>query len=66
MVQAEFDLARIRRVKVALIECLSAFGELEAPELFKSVGQIKRFLNALDRGESTIPEPVETVAPMPS
>ena len=66
MAQAEFDLARIRRVKVALIECLFAFGELEAPELFKSVGQIKRFLNALDRGEWTIPEPVETVAPMPS
>ena len=66
MAHAEFDLARIRRIKVALIERISTLGELEAPEPFKSVSQIKRFLNAFDRGELTIPEPVETVAPMPS
>jgi hypothetical protein len=64
--QAEFDLARIRQVKVAMIERMSAFGELEAPEAFKSVNQIKRFLNAFDRGEMIIPEPVEAAATMPS
>jgi hypothetical protein len=62
---AEFDLAQIRRVKLALIERILALGELERPRPFKSVRQINEFFNALDRGELKIPTPVE-VAPMPS
>jgi hypothetical protein len=31
--QAELDLARVRRAKVALIERASAFGELDPPRL---------------------------------
>jgi hypothetical protein len=62
---AEFDLAQIRRVKLALIKRILALGELERPRSFKSVRQINEFFNALDRGELKIPTPVE-VAPMPS
>jgi hypothetical protein len=64
--QAELDLAQIRQVKVALIGRMLAFGEFEAPQLFKSVGQIKQFLNAFDRGGMSIPEPVDAAATMPS
>src|SRR5262249_40676297 len=35
--QAELDLARVRRVKVALIERASAFGELDPPQAFSTV-----------------------------
>ena len=48
--QAELELARVRRVKVALIERASAFGELDPPQAFSSVTQIIRLLNAIDRG----------------
>jgi hypothetical protein len=46
--QAELDLARVRRAKVALIQRARAFGELDPPQAFSTV--IKRFLNAFDRG----------------
>jgi hypothetical protein len=64
--QAELDLAQIRRVKVALIERMMAFGEFQAPQAFKSAGQIMQFLNALDRGRVNVPIPVEAAATMPS
>ena len=64
--QAELDLAQIGRVKVALIERMLAFGEFQAPQAFKSVGQIKQFLNALDRGKVIVPIPVEAAWTMPS
>jgi hypothetical protein len=64
--QADFDLARVRRAKVALIERASAFGELDPPQIFSSVRQIIRFFNAVDRGQVTsFPEPVDSSAPMP-
>jgi hypothetical protein len=61
--QAELDLARVRRVKVALIERASAFGELDPPTL--TVTQIVRLLNALDRGRPIVPEPIDASATMP-
>jgi hypothetical protein len=63
--QAELDLARVRRAKVALIERASAFGELDPPQLFSSVTQIIRAINALDRG-SFLPKPIDALATMPS
>jgi hypothetical protein len=37
LAQAELDLARVRRTKVALIERVSAFGELDPLQLFGTV-----------------------------
>jgi hypothetical protein len=42
LAQAELDLARVRRAKVALIERASAFGELGPPRLFGTVTQLIR------------------------
>jgi len=60
--QAEFDLAQIRRVRVALIERTSAFGEFEVPDPLGTFRGIKRILNVIDRGlpwHSTVPAPPE-------
>src|SRR5215469_4442456 len=62
--QAELELARVRRAKVALIERASAFGELDPPQL--TVTQMIRLLNALDRGRLIIPKPIDASATMPS
>jgi hypothetical protein len=62
--QAELDLARVRRAKVALIERASAFGELDPPRL--TVTQMIRLLNTLDRGRLSVPKPIEASATMPS
>jgi hypothetical protein len=63
--QAELELARVRRAKVALIERASAFGKLDPPQL--TVTQMIRTLNALDRGGSHIvPKPIDASATMPS
>jgi hypothetical protein len=64
--QAELDLARVRRAKIALIERARAFGELDPPQAFRTVTQIKRFFNALDRGRLILPKPVDSSATMPS
>src|SRR5262245_22350531 len=64
--QAELDLARVRRAKVALIERACAFGELEPPQGLSSVAQIIRFVNALDRGRLIVPKPIDALATMPS
>jgi hypothetical protein len=60
--QAELDLARVRRAKVALIERASAFGELDPPRL--TVTQMIRVLNAFDRGR--LVKPSDASATMPS
>jgi hypothetical protein len=62
--QAELDLARVRRAKVAVIERASAFGELDPPQL--TVTQMIRLLNAFDRGRLILPKPVDSSATMPS
>jgi hypothetical protein len=64
--QAELDLARVRRAKVALIERACTFGELEPPQVLSSVTQIIRFVNALDRGRLIVPKPIDASATMPS
>jgi hypothetical protein len=61
--QAELELARVRRVKVALIERASAFGELNPPRV--TVTQMIQLLNAVDRGRP-MPKPIEASATMPS
>jgi hypothetical protein len=70
--QAELDLARVRQVKLGLIESVSALGALDAPQDMGYV--IKAFLYlelALDgkapRGRPpAIPEPVDPLATMPT
>jgi hypothetical protein len=62
--QAELDLARVRRAKVALIERASAFGELDPPQL--TVTQMIRVLNAFDRGRFIVPKPGDSSATKPS
>jgi len=56
--QAELDLARVRRAKVALIERASALGELDPPRL--TVTQM------LVRGRLIVPKPIDASATMPS
>jgi hypothetical protein len=63
LAQAELDLARVRRAKVALIERASAFGELDPPQL--TVTQVIRLLNAFERGRP-MPNPIDASATMPS
>src|SRR5262245_18420776 len=46
--QAELDLARVRRAKVALIESASAYGAFDPPPL--TVTQTIRLLSAFERG----------------
>ena len=55
---AELDLARIRRVKVALIERMLAFGEFDDPLVRMSARQTKKGLNKFVP-TGMIPEPVE-------
>jgi hypothetical protein len=62
--QAELDLARVRRAKVALIERASAFGELDPPRL--TLTQMISLLNAFDRGRLIAPKPIDASATMPS
>jgi hypothetical protein len=60
--QAEFDLAQIRRVRVALISCAMAFDGIESSASFQSLGEINRFFKGLDRGELVLPERGEAPA----
>jgi len=62
--QAELELARVRRAKLALIERASAFGELDPPQ--PTVTQMIRLLHAFDRGRLILPKPVASSATMPS
>ena len=63
--QAELDLEQIRRVKVALIERMLAFGEFQAATALESVREIKRSLKGLDRGKMIAPLPVKPAPIMP-
>jgi hypothetical protein len=64
--QAELELARVRRAKVALIERASAFGELDPPRPSSSVTRIIRLLNAFYPGRVALPKPIDSSATMPS
>src|SRR5262245_24794702 len=61
--QAELDLARVRRAKVALIERASAFGELDPPRL--TLTQMIRIVNASDRDTLIAPKLIDASATMP-
>jgi hypothetical protein len=54
--QAEFELAQIRRVKVALASRVMAFGEVKKASTWQFIAEAKRFFRALDRGELIRPE----------
>jgi hypothetical protein len=58
--EAEFGIARVRQAKVALIERMLAFDQLEQPQLSL------RHFNAWDRGELKLPTPVDAAGTMPS
>src|SRR5262245_56327103 len=62
--QAELELARVRRAKVALIECASAFGEFDPPR--PTVCQLIRHLNAIQVGSFIDPKPIDASATMPT
>src|SRR5262245_54859712 len=62
--QAELELARVRRAKVALIERACAFGELEPPRPSRSVTRIIRLLNAFCPGRVALP--IDSSATRPS
>src|SRR5262245_42802733 len=61
--QAELELARVRRAKVALIERASAFGELDSPRLTEA--QTTRLFNAFLGGRLVDPKPIDASATMP-
>jgi hypothetical protein len=60
--RAEFELAQIWRVKVALIARMGEFGEFEVSNPLETFRQIKRILNLIDRGlpwDSNAPAPTQ-------
>ena len=62
--QAELELARVRRAKVALIERASAFGEVDPPQLMLTRAGFIRLLNAVLRDKDI--ESIDASATMPS
>src|SRR3954452_15340580 len=60
---AEIDLARVRRIKVALIERASAFGTLDCSPVFENVRGVRKILDMLARGE--LPHQIDPLATMP-
>lgn len=64
---SEFDIAQIRRVKVALIERMATFGQFEAPQFFEPVKNSNDDVHRIwSRYEYTIPETNEALDTMPS
>ena len=61
--QAELELARVRRAKVALIGRASAFGELDPPRL--TLTQMIRIVDALGQGGLIVPKVIDASATMP-
>ena len=66
--QAEFDLARVRQVKLALIERASGLGALDAPQVFGSLAKEMRYLKSILSGRAPpgLPERVDPLATMPT
>jgi hypothetical protein len=64
--EAMLDLARVRQAKAALVARAYAFGELDRPELFRTVGQIARFFKGRDRGRLVVPRIIDAAASMPT
>ena len=58
--RAEFELAQIRRVRVALIARMAEFGELEVPDPLRTCRDVIRSLTSIDRGrpcDLSVPTP---------
>ncbi len=66
--QAELDLARVRQVKVALIERVSALGALDTPQAFGSLAEQIRYFRSILSGRAPpiLPEPIDPLATMPT
>lgn len=66
--QSELDLARVRQVKVALIDRVSALGALDAPQVFGSLAKEIRYLNSVLSGRTppVTAERIEPSAMMPT
>jgi len=64
--QAELDLARVRQVKVALIQRVSALGSLDANQVIGSAPQEVRYLNLSDRSPPAMPERIDPLTTMPT
>ena len=66
--QAELDLARVRQVKLALIERVAALGSLDAPQVFGSLAREIRYLKSILSGRSppAMPQRIDPLATMPT
>ena len=66
--EAELDLARVRQVKVALIQRVSALGALDAPQVFGFLAEEIRYLKSILSGRAPpiLPEPIDPLATMPT
>ncbi len=66
--QAELELERVRQVRVALIERVSALGSLNAPPIFGSSAQQIRDLRSVLSGRSppAMPQRIDPSATMPT
>ena len=64
--QAELELERVRQVKVALIERVSALGSLDANQVLGSAPQEVRYLNLSDRSPPAMPERIDPLTTMPT
>jgi hypothetical protein len=66
--QAELDLARVRQVKVGLIERVSALGSLDTPHVFGSAAQGIRYLRSILSGRSppAMPQRIDPLTTMPT
>src|SRR5262245_35094052 len=65
--EASLDLARVRSMKVALIDCIAAFGELDPRPQFNALGIVWRHLKAAGLSTRGVraPKPVEPPVPLP-
>jgi hypothetical protein len=64
---AELDLARVRRIKVALIERASAVGTLDHSPFSDDSAVVRKRLYSIARGETpTVPDRTDPFAAMPS
>jgi hypothetical protein len=66
--EASLDLARVRAMKVALIECLTAFGALDPRPEFKPLEIAWLYLKAAGLPTHGIraPKPIDPAVPLPS
>ena len=63
LAEAAFEIAQIRRVKVALISRVVTFGGFETPDALETVAlQVKQLLRSIKRGELAPPNRAEIPA----